>query len=166
MPGEHRCCYFVKRRLRAGGHNSTQLINLSGACRVNAIRVLVIDDNSRVRGALHDTLSSKSNLEVFASEAIISTVMDLVEEISPDVVVLEPKTLNGRGLETCRQILSTVPPPTVIVLTSYHSEADEMVLLGLGVRQYILKDIGVEGLYRTILDVYSERQSRVSEDDS
>ena len=127
------------------------------------IRLLIIDDNVSVREALRVTLSSKPDLDVLAcSAAAPRTVIEAVRASDPDVVLVEPKSLKDKGLETCGHILAAKSSPAVVVLTSYHDEQEEMVLSELGVSRYLLKDIDSNGLYQEIIDSYTEREEAYS----
>lgn len=130
---------------------------------MDTIRVLIVDDHVGVRDALQVALGSKPNLHVMASDADFGTIVETIETTAPEVVLLEPKSFNGRGLETCREILSTDAPPAVIVLTSWRSEREELVLRELGIRRYLLKDIDTTRLYEDILTIHAERSSKSGE---
>jgi DNA-binding NarL/FixJ family response regulator len=127
---------------------------------MDKIRLLIIDDHVSVRDALQVSLGNKPALEVVTSDAALSTVVEIIDAIAPDVVLFEPKGLNGEGLQTCRHILAAKSGPAVIVLTSYRSEQEAMVLSELGVSRYLLKDIDTQSLYKEILSSYAERQAR------
>jgi DNA-binding NarL/FixJ family response regulator len=126
------------------------------------IRLLIVDDHIDVRDALQVSLSSKPHLEVLTSDADLQTVAQTLGSVAPDVVLFEPKSLSNKGLQTCRTILASESQPAVIILTSYHSEKEAMVLSELGVSRYLLKDIDSQRLYDEILQCYAERQERIS----
>jgi DNA-binding NarL/FixJ family response regulator len=123
------------------------------------LRLLIVDDHVRVRDALQVSLSNMPDLEVLTSDADPETLTQTVEEIAPDVVIFEPKRLNGHGVEACRTILAAPCNPVVIVLTSYYSEREEMNVRELGVSRYLLKDIDSQRLYEEILASYAERRA-------
>jgi DNA-binding NarL/FixJ family response regulator len=123
------------------------------------IRLLIIDDHVKVRDALQVSLGNKPNLEVLTSDAAPETLIQTVESIAPDVVIFEPKSQDGDGVEACRRILSVKCQPVVIVLTSYHSEQEEMNFVELGVSRYLLKDVDTQSLYEEIVASYADRQA-------
>ena len=136
-----------------------------GGCtehRMAKILLLIIDDHARVRDALQVSLGNKPNLEVLTSDAEPATLTQTVDSIAPDVVIFEPKSLNGDGVDACQRILAAKCQPAVIVLTSYHSEQEEMNFVELGVSRYLLKDVDTQRLYEEILASYAERQAHDS----
>lgn len=128
---------------------------------MNKICLLIVDDHVDVRDALQVSLSSKPRLEVLTSNADLQSVVETLQTVAPDVVLFEPKSLSNKGLQTCRTILTSDSQPAVIVLTSYHSEKEALVLSELGVSRYLLKDIDSQRLYDEILQCYAERQERI-----
>jgi DNA-binding NarL/FixJ family response regulator len=125
---------------------------------MNTIRLLIVDDHMTVRDALQVSLGSKPSLEVLACDCDLNSVTDCVNKYAPDVVLFEPKNLNGKGFEACRRIMAARPEPAVIVLTSYSNEQEAMILAELGVRRYLLKDIDTQSLYSEILSSYAENK--------
>lgn len=121
------------------------------------IRVLIIDDNVGVRVALNLALASKPNLEVIASGAQKDSAVQLVASLQPDVVIMEPKSLNGQGYQTCKDIVESEYHPVVITLTSYYDDQEALILAELGASRYLLKDIDTQSLYEEILLSYAER---------
>ena len=124
---------------------------------MDTIRLLIIDDNTRVRDALQATLSNRPRLEVYACDASLNAATTMVGAVAPDVVLFEPKSSDGKGLELCRRILSSELPPALVVLTTYRDEQEAMGLSELGVSRYLLKDIDFQWLYQEILDTYAEQ---------
>lgn len=135
----------------------------------DTIRLLIIDDYVSVRQALRVSLGKKPGLEVKAVNGDLQTAIDAVNGFAPDIVLFEPKSVNGKGYETCRSILEAPTRPAVIVHTSYRNEQEAMILAELGVCNYLLKDIGTQSLYEAILACHDARtghESSMSDDDA
>lgn len=74
-----------------------------------------------------------------------------VRTLRPDVVLLEPKSNDGRGMEALRTIRAESPSVRVIALTSYLDDFERQVALNAGAEDYLLKDIDSNRLAEAIL---------------
>ena len=99
-------------------------------------RILVIEDEATIAGAVADRLRS----EGFEAE-VAATGPDGVEAFrrrAPDLVVLDWMLPGYDGLEVCRRIQAERHVP-VLFLTARAEEADVLVGLGMGADDYVTK---------------------------
>jgi len=124
---------------------------------VHKTKLLIIDDRTTVRQALEARLKHAPEIELVgtadSSEAGIQAALNLI----PDVVLLEIKMADGKGLEACRRIVQASPRTSVIILTSYIDEAERQAAFQAGASCYTLKHIDSERLIRAIASVSSIR---------
>lgn len=106
------------------------------------IRVLVVDDHADVRLALRSRLGSAPDLCVVGDVGDVEAALVMEEAFRPDVVLIEPKRADGRGLELIHWIARHYPLTAVVALTSYPSDWESWTAHRAGVAQYLLKDIG------------------------
>lgn len=116
------------------------------------IRVLIIEDNPSVRRALATRLSTIPELEVLESGSV-DEAEAMIRQAAPDVVLIEPKRLSGKGMPLIQALTSTPQPPLIIVLTSYHDENEALVANELGI-SYVLKEINSRALVDAILSAH------------
>src|SRR6185437_5664174 len=95
-----------------------------------AKRILILDDNRDILEIVHETLTYE-DFEV-RSTSRSEAVIPLVEEFTPDLVILDYRVAGLNGGELCRQIKSTpnfnsVP---VIIFSAYISHNDEIFKYG------------------------------------
>lgn len=114
------------------------------------IRVVITDDQTLIRQGLDSLLAITDEVEVVGHAADGDEALALVEECSPDVLLLDLRMPGRDGiatLEALRERDSTVP---VLVLTTF--DDDELVLRALraGARGYLLKDVTLEELVGAI----------------
>jgi two-component system response regulator DevR len=76
-----------------------------------------------------------------------------VEQLAPDVVVLDIRLPGGNGLEACRQIKDLRPDTRIIVLTSYPDDEVLFDAIACGADGYVLKQIGSDDLIRALEQV-------------
>lgn len=107
---------------------------------VVSTRILVVDDDPLVRSALALMLGGRDDLQVVGEAADGREGVRLVEELHPDVVLMDIRMPRLDGLAATRELMSGPRPPRVIVLTTF--DADEYVLeaLAAGADGFLLKD--------------------------
>jgi NarL family two-component system response regulator YdfI len=114
------------------------------------IRVLVVDDHLVVREGLGTILEVAEDIEPVGEAADGAQAVQLVEELSPDVVLMDLRMPGVDGIQAIRQIKARFPAVEIVILTTY--DDDEYILEGLrvGARGYLLKDTGRQALFDTI----------------
>lgn len=117
------------------------------------VRVLIIDDHDEVRRALVARLKSISEIEVVGDAREADDGLEKVKALKPDVVLIEPKRNDGRGIEIVNAINQSGSRTQVIVLTSYTSEWERLTMYHTGAARYLLKDIDSAQLIEEIRTV-------------
>lgn len=105
------------------------------------IRVAIVDEHGDVRQALRYRLGSAPDIAVVGDVAEAEMAVSLVRSERPDVVLLETKRGDGRGLELVNWIAESGLGCVVVVLTSYPSEWERWAAHRAGAVNYMLKDI-------------------------
>lgn len=104
------------------------------------IRVLICDDHSVVRIGLRHSLEAEEGLAVVGEAKNGVEAVDLVRELGPDVVCMDLRMPEMDGVSATSRIKAERPETRVLVLTTYHSDADIDRALGEGAVGYVLKD--------------------------
>ena len=114
------------------------------------IRVLLVDDHDIVRLGLMALLKNQPDMEVAGEAGTASEGIKLVENLIPDVVLMDIRLPGGGGIDACEQITSRVPSCVVVMLTSFAD--DELVVRAIraGAMGYVLKQVGNAELLRAI----------------
>lgn len=79
------------------------------------VRILVVDDSALFRSTLVQALSSMTNIEVVGEAADAFEARDRINELKPDVLVMDVVMPNMDGLTFLRQLLEQYPLPCVII---------------------------------------------------
>ncbi|GAA1969037.1 response regulator transcription factor [Nocardioides panacihumi] len=114
------------------------------------IRVLVADDHQIVRDGLNALLGALDGVEVVGLAADGVDALHLVDETTPDVVVMDIQMPRLDGLEATRRITARHPGVRVVMLTM--NEDDETVLAAIrnGASGYLLKGSGADEVQHAI----------------
>jgi NarL family two-component system response regulator YdfI len=116
-----------------------------------SIRIVVVDDHLVVRQGLRLILEEAGDdFELVGEAADGATAIQVVDEIQPDVVLMDVRMPGMSGLEAIEQIRARHPQLAVIILTTY--DEDDLVVRGLrtGACGYLLKDATRDTLFHAI----------------
>jgi DNA-binding NarL/FixJ family response regulator len=106
---------------------------------VSAIRVLLVDDHAILRAGLRALLSAYPDLKVVGEAANGEAALARVNELKPDVVVMDIAMPGVNGLVAAREILQARPKTRILILTQYDNKEYVLPLMRIGVAGYVLK---------------------------
>lgn len=115
-----------------------------------AVRLLIADDHTMFRQGLRELIERKTNFEVVSEASNGREVLELVEQLHPDIVLLDIQMPELDGVAVARQLAQTHPEIRVIVLTMYRQDQHLIEAIKSGVRGYLLKDADAEELIDVI----------------
>jgi DNA-binding response OmpR family regulator len=110
---------------------------LPDATATEARRILAIEDDSAVRRILKRLFESEGYSVDLAGDGISG--LELFRKRMPSAIVLDLLLPDISGQEVCRQIIPIAPGVAIIVLTAKTDVADKVVLLEMGVHDYVTK---------------------------
>lgn len=120
-----------------------------------AIRVLLVDDHMMVRQGLRSLLAQYPDIEVVGEAGEGLAVLGLVNELQPDVTLLDVRLADISGLDLARQLQRVRARTRVIILTSYDNEDYLLKAARAGVYGYLLKSTSAEILAEAIRAVHA-----------
>jgi DNA-binding NarL/FixJ family response regulator len=118
------------------------------------IRVVIVDDHPLFRDGVAHTLQTEPDVEVVGQGAAADDALHLVQELLPDIVLLDI-TMPGGGLNAVRAIAAACPVTKIIMLTVSEAEDDVMAAFKAGARAYILKGVSARELVSILRTVYT-----------
>jgi DNA-binding NarL/FixJ family response regulator len=107
------------------------------------LRVVLVDDHPVYRAGLARLLR-ESGVDVIAEVPNGETALTVVEELAPDVVVMDLNMPGMSGLEATRRLVAQSPATRVLVVSVSAQEADVTDAILAGASGYILKESPVE----------------------
>ncbi|MGH9188580.1 MAG: response regulator [Acidimicrobiales bacterium] len=111
---------------------------------VEPIRVLVCDDHELFRRGLRMVLEAEEGIEVVAEAADGGEAVAGVEELAPDVVLMDLRMPRMDGMEATRTIRRLFPTTRIIVLTVSDEDDDLLGAVRAGANGYLLKEVSIE----------------------
>ncbi|WP_141499970.1 response regulator [Paenibacillus luteus] len=113
-------------------------------------KILIVDDHWVVREGLKLILETNDVYQVIGEAENGEVALRLIEELKPDVILMDLNMPIMSGLETMKAMKVKQDETPVIILTTYNE--DEMMIRGLslGAKGYLLKDTSGNNLFRTI----------------
>ena len=85
----------------------------------NKIRVLIVDDNPSFRKAIRALVEIQPDMEVAGEARCGSAAMESLEDIQPDLILLDAKMPGMTGFEVTRQIKNLWPHMKVVLMTMF-----------------------------------------------
>lgn len=115
------------------------------------IRVLVVDDQSMIRGGFAALLDAQEGIEVVGTAADGAGLTETVRTTRPDVVLMDIRMPQVGGLEATRAVLAMPgTPPKIIMLTTFDAEEYVFSALRAGASGFLLKDSTPEELVQAV----------------
>jgi len=104
------------------------------------IRVVLADDQHLVRGALAALLNLEPDIEVVGETGRGDTVVDLVRQVRPDVVLLDIEMPGLDGLAAAAALTGTWAAARVLVLTTFGRPGYLRRAMEAGALGFVVKD--------------------------
>ena len=114
------------------------------------VRVLIADDHTIVRSGVRLLLSAQPDFEVVGEAVDGYEALTKVEQLQPEVVLMDISMPGMGGLEATRQIKIRWPEINVLVLTMHRSDEYFFEMLKAGASGYILKMANPDELVQAV----------------
>ena len=114
-------------------------------------RVVVVDDHPMVAEGIEALLDSYDDLLVVATLSDGQQMIDRLEELSPDVILMDLNMPGIGGLSATEMILERRPETRILILSMHDTPEYISTALSHGARGYVLKDVPTEEI-KTAID--------------
>jgi two-component system, NarL family, response regulator LiaR len=119
------------------------------------IRLILVDDHAILRQGTAELLRREMDLAVVGEAGNGHEALTLVDQLHPDVVVMDIRMPGMSGVEATSQIHSTWPTIRILVLSAYDDEQYIFSLLQNGASGYLLKSVPIGELVKAIRQVHA-----------
>lgn len=118
------------------------------------IKVLIVDDHTLVRDGIRALLELVSDIEVVGEATNGKEALERIEQLVPDVVLMDLAMPIMGGLETTRRIRKQHPETKVLALTQYDDTDYVVPVIEAGARGFVTKMAAFSELASAIQAVY------------
>jgi DNA-binding NarL/FixJ family response regulator len=122
---------------------------------MNPIRVLVFEDNFKLRESLYFLINSEDDLECCGTFPDCKSLEKVILETKPDVVLMDIEMPGMNGIEAVRLIRKQFPTLPVLMQTIFHDDSHIFNAICAGASGYLLKSSSSDAYAQSIRDVYN-----------
>jgi DNA-binding NarL/FixJ family response regulator len=122
---------------------------------MDAIRILIADDQAITRSGLQSMLAATENIEIVGEARNGEEAIELAGSLQPDVILMDLRMPGINGIEATRRIHRTSPHISILVLTVFEDDNSVFPAIRAGAGGYLLKNTEQGELLRAIHTVVS-----------
>jgi two-component system response regulator NreC len=121
---------------------------------MSKIRLLLVDDHEIVRAGLRMLFSAETDMEIVGEVGSGDEAVQAVQQLQPDVVIMDVAMPGIGGIEATRRIKQQNPDTSVLALTMHEDEQYFFEMLNAGASGYIPKRAAPDDLVSAIRVVH------------
>ena len=120
-----------------------------------SIKIVLADDHAMLRDGLSRSFEQEKDIIIAGHASDGYAAIELVKELSPDLVIMDIGMPGLNGIETTRQITKDYPQIKVIGLSMHSSDKYVREMFRAGASGYLLKNCAFEELVEAVRAVMS-----------
>ncbi len=113
-------------------------------------KILLVDDHKILRDGICSIVKGYPDMEVIGEAANGKAALQLVEELSPDIVIMDISMPDLNGIDATRMIIADNPNIKVIALSMHHDKQFVSEIFKAGASGYLLKDCAFDELEHAV----------------
>lgn len=113
-------------------------------------RIVLADDHTLVRQGVKKILEGTGDLQVVGEAGDGVELLFLLNELKPNMVILDISMPNLQGIQTARQIKMKYPAMKILVMTMHREREYLYEAISAGVEGYLLKEDAEKELFSAI----------------
>jgi DNA-binding NarL/FixJ family response regulator len=117
---------------------------------MDTIRVVLADDHAGIRQGIANLLRQAGDIEVVGQAQDGLEALSAVEELQPDVLLLDLSMPKMDGVDVARQLITSRFPVRILVLSIYLHDEYVQALCGNGICGYLTKDEDPEYIVQAV----------------
>ncbi len=125
---------------------------------ITNLRIMVVEDQALVRGAISALLEMEAGIEVVAQAEDGRQALQLITQQPPDLVLTDIEMPGMTGIELAENLAENYPAVKIIIITTFSRCGYIRRALAAGVRGFVLKEATSDYLIDTIKKVMQGRK--------
>jgi len=117
------------------------------------VKIVLVDDHRLLREGLRSLLEREADLAVVGEAGDARTAIECLEQLSPEVLVLDIALPDENGLQLARKLLLLQPELNIIILSADCDGSLVDNALHIGAKGYLCKEEAMSELVRAIRNV-------------
>lgn len=126
------------------------------------VNVVIADDHPFIREGIKKVVNSKTGLEVVGEAEDGNELLDILEEITPDILVLDITMPGKSGLELLKHIKILYPDLPVLILSIHSEERFAIRALRAGAYGYLTKTSISGELIKAIHKITTQKRKYIT----
>ena len=127
-----------------------------------AIRVVLADDHPVVRAGIRNLLERVPNIQVIGEAGSGAEALRLVEELAPDLLLLDMEMPGLKGLDVARRLRANGSAVRILALSAYDDRQYILGLLASGAAGYLTKEEAPETIIQAVRGIMRGEHGWVS----
>jgi DNA-binding NarL/FixJ family response regulator len=123
---------------------------------VTPYRIVLADDHVMFRQGIKNILEKDKGLEVIGEAGDGLKLLKLLNEVTPDMIILDISMPNLRGIEATREIKMILPEVKVLILSMHKDKEFVYSAISAGAEGYLLKEDADTELFAAIEKIRQE----------
>lgn len=113
-------------------------------------KILLVDDHKILRDGICSLVKGYDDMEVVGEAADGRTAIRLVQELSPDVVIMDISMPDLNGIDATRRIIADYPNVKIIALSMHYDKQFVSEIFKAGASGYLIKDSAFDELEHAV----------------
>ncbi len=118
-------------------------------------RIILADDHTIVRHGLRKLLEQEEDMEIVAETKDGHSTVEMVRELSPDIVIMDIGMPGLNGIDATQHILRESSKIKILALSMHSGKNFVIQMLKAGASGYLLKECALEELITAVRTVMS-----------
>ncbi len=115
-----------------------------------SIKIMIVDEHKILREGLSTLIAKQPNMEIIGEATDGREALELVNKLSPDIILMDVTMPNLSGIEATRKIKSKNSDIEIIALSLHSDRRYVLGMIDAGASGYLLKECAFDELVRAI----------------